>query len=105
MTSQYKANRRQRVFAKTNGHCAYCGCKLLANWTIDHLVPKGLLATSYLKGEPSGVHHVSNLLPSCQACNWAKGKQVLEAFRKQLERLCKNPVTFYFETMEGSNDE
>lgn len=64
---------KKKLLAKCNGHCAYCGRKLsLGTLTIDHFIPLSR----------GGSNVFSNLLPSCRACNVAKGNKDLEAFRK-----------------------
>lgn len=48
--------KRQAIFMKYNGHCAYCGRPLrMKAMTVDHLVPKS-------KG---GGNSIENLMPSC----------------------------------------
>ncbi len=103
---------RQQVYGKCGGHCAYCG-KVIAykDMQVDHVHPKYL----------GGTDDIANLLPSCQACNFRKGTNSLEAFRVQIneqcDTLCKTfqarmslayglieridkPIVFYFEKLK-----
>ena len=64
--------KRQAIFMKYNGHCAYCGRPLrMKAMTVDQLVPKS-------KG---GGNSIENLMPSCQECNSAKADDNLEMLR------------------------
>lgn len=39
--SQMNKNVRQAVYAKYNGHCAYCGCEIdYKDMQVDHIKPK-----------------------------------------------------------------
>ena len=53
------------IVAKYDWRCAYCGKK--SEVTIDHVVPLSR----------GGRHESSNVLPSCGACNFRKGKRTL----------------------------
>lgn len=80
-----KSIRRQAIWDKTGGRCAYCGLKLhqdsvksitsnYQSWMeIDHL-------TSPKDG---GGEELANCVPSCSSCNASKGRKSLEAFRYQ----------------------
>lgn len=66
---------RQKVYDMYNGHCAYCGCELeLKDMQIDHIIPK------YLGGEDD----IVNYRPSCRMCNFYKGTNSVESFRRNL---------------------
>ena len=72
-------SKRDIVFNKTDGHCAYCGCLLtLGNnkcpdqFQVDHIVPWAL----------GGRNDVDNLTPSCRACNGSKGMQMMEDWQR-----------------------
>ncbi len=105
--------KRQIVFDKFGGRCAYCGQELKKGWNIDHVHP-----THLLSGLPDD--DIKNLFPSCRRCNICKGGFTLENFRRELQlqvkRLRKNsqfkraldygqiqltetPIVFYFEVM------
>lgn len=51
---------RMKILKKTNGHCAYCGCKIEYNeMQIDHVVPI----------RNGGKDSEENMLPACRSCN------------------------------------
>ena len=62
---------REAVLQKTGGLCAYCGCRLLPGWHVDHILP-------FTKG---GTIALENLLPACPSCNTRKGVHNLGKFR------------------------
>lgn len=67
-----KAEIRKQVYAKYNGHCAYCGKKIAyKDMQIDHIIPK-------LNG---GTDDMSNLNPSCRLCNHYKRANSLTDWR------------------------
>lgn len=69
---------RMKILKKTDGHCAYCGCRIVYNeMQIDHVVP------IYNGGEDTE----SNMLPACRSCNHYKGTSSLGAFRHKLEKM------------------
>lgn len=110
---------RQEVYDKYHGHCAYCGCVLeYKDMQVDHIES---VFTAEYKGEKVN-NDIENFNPSCRACNFYKGTQSIEQFRKAitailLPNLKKNfnyrlaikygfvepkevrPVRFYFEGM------
>lgn len=114
MRRKLTEHEREQVYAKTHGHCAYCGTALLyAEMQVDHV--------RSLYGE-NGADEMGNLLPACRSCNHYKSTMTLEKFREQLERMPavlrrdsvtyriaerygllgpqKQRVAFYFEQME-----
>jgi len=107
---------RKAVFSKTNGKCAYCGCKLAYDkMQVDHMQPLA----------QGGANELDNLWPACRSCNHKKGSSSLESFRAQVEKFPKvlmsdsityrnavrfglviensHQVEFYFEKMEEAN--
>jgi len=89
MRKKLNPSRRQRIYDKTQGRCAYCGCKLkYKEMTVDHIRP---LANG-------GADDESNLIPACRSCNHRKGTSGLESFRAQVERfpavLARDSVTY-----------
>lgn len=60
--------KNQRIMARDNYTCVYCGCDLLAsldaliNSSIDHVVPRAA----------GGTHDTTNLVACCSACNRLK---------------------------------
>lgn len=76
---------RLRVLNKTNGRCAYCGCKLLPeSFHLDHITPKRRYQNNHLSHLPKGSDEESNLLPCCQSCNSCKSDLSLEDFRERI---------------------
>ena len=115
-----KAERLQ-VFNKYGGYCAYCGKKIeYKDMQVDHI--ESVYRAEYLGGEAD--NSIENYMPSCRACNFYKGVNDLETFRRRLtevlyDNLKKNfnyklllkydqikedihPVVFYFEKKEGT---
>lgn len=77
---------RKQVYAKYNGHCAYCGCEIPEKgFNVDHL---HCLRNYEYTEEFTGidVHDISNLMPSCGSCNRYKATMDLEDFRKELQK-------------------
>lgn len=116
---------RKLVYAKYNGHCAYCGCDIPEKgFNVDHL---HCLRNYEYTEEFTGidVHDISNLMPSCGSCNRYKATMDLETFRKQLQNIpdrlkrdvCtyniavrfgmvqenREPIKFYFERVGGAD--
>ena len=70
--------KRDLVFAKYNGHCAYCGQKIeIKDMQIDHIQPKC----------NGGLNCIENLNPSCRLCNHYKRSLTLEKYRELLKTL------------------
>lgn len=116
---------RELVYAKCNGHCAYCGKEIAyKDMQVDHVVP---LLRNFpdwqikMGGWTRGTDDIDNLLPSCRMCNFRKGTCDLEDFRKQVkaqaDTLCNTfqarmslaygliervdkPIVFYFEKLK-----
>ena len=108
---------RQAVYAKYDGHCAYCGKEItIKEMEVDHVIPQRY----------HGTDDMDNLMPSCHTCNHYKRANSLENFRDWLlgeliDRLMKvyifrvalryNMITingwdkqFYFEKKGQGND-
>lgn len=65
---------RRAIWKKSDGHCWYCGFLLpedCRQYHIDHIIPP----------RNGGADDISNLVPSCGACNNAKHVRTLEEFR------------------------
>ena len=71
--------RRQIIFNKYDGKCAYCGVDLKKGWHVDELLP--------IRRNPDGSCllperiHIDNQMPSCPSCNISKHSNTLEEFR------------------------
>lgn len=110
---------RQRIYDKTAGRCAYCGCEItIQQMQVDHLAPL----------YNGGADDMANYLPACRSCNHYKSTLTLEKFRAALERMpdvlerdsvtyrnavrfglvtpTPRPIVFYFESRppEGEED-
>lgn len=109
------------MYAKYNGHCAYCGCEIPEKgFNVDHL--HCLRNYEYTEID---VHDIKNLMPSCGSCNRYKSTMDLEDFRKELQKIpdrlkrdvCtynialrygmvkenREPIKFYFERVGGAD--
>jgi hypothetical protein len=111
--------KRQEVFAKYDGHCAYCGQSIeYKDMQVDHL------QSVMIYGDNT---EIENLMPSCRMCNYYKDTMTIERFREELGELKKRlhykfiyrlakaygliveidkPIEFYFEKIckEQDND-
>ena len=85
--------KRDKVLAKCNGMCAYCGIDLInIRWHMDHVKPvrrkadirHGIYVCSNEYHNPEN-DHIDNMLPSCPSCNIAKSSLCLEDFRSIIE--------------------
>ena len=79
-----KTAMRKMVYAKYNGHCAYCGREItIKEMQVDHFEPKCLNAFigrdgNYVYADPN---RYENLMPSCRRCNHYKRANSLKYFR------------------------
>ncbi len=77
--------KRQAVYDKMGGHCAYCGCEIaLKDMQVDHMTPVYFCETHGL--DSGEVNALDNLLPACRSCNQYKGTLTVEKFRRLIER-------------------
>jgi DNA-directed RNA polymerase subunit RPC12/RpoP len=83
---------RKLIYNKFDGHCAYCGKKILyKEMQVDHIVPihrgsSDKEVKAYKEGiDIRGTDENENLNPSCRACNIRKSNMSIEDFRKELE--------------------
>lgn len=114
---------REQVYAKYDGHCAYCGCELAyKDMQVDHI-------SSVFGAESRGMmpdNTIDNLMPACRMCNFYKGSYTLEQFRHDLQdSIMRNirrpfdyriavkyglvaenihPIEFYFEKYDTRTD-
>lgn len=78
------------VYAKYNGHCAYCGCELsLSEMQVDHHIA--------YNGQ-GGEDNLDNYYPACEVCNRVKSNLSIEGFKKairhcgEIHRKRKHPI-------------
>lgn len=69
---------RERVRAKFDGRCGYCGIKA-AKLQIDHMTPYRAFWR-----DPSKADEESNLMPACFACNNLKNVYDVSHFRDEI---------------------
>ena len=109
---------REAVYAKYDGHCAYCGKKLeYKDFQLDHLIPKQ--REHFKKYTEEQIECFENYMPSCRRCNHYKRAHTLESFREMIEEIpkklfrdsyiykvgidycliksCEHKIKFYFE--------
>ncbi len=92
-TSPTKLTKKQKVLAKTNRHCAFCGTSLTENtMTIDHIVPK-------VQG---GTKALANCYAACQRCNSLKSNKSLKHFVHYLQKKWIKSRISHF-TLNNSN--
>lgn len=80
------------MYAKYNGHCAYCGCELeYKDMQVDHI--ESVYITSMHNGwKDTQNDEISNLMPSCRMCNYYKDICGIEAFREKLQDMLMRNV-------------
>ena len=78
--------KREIVFDKFNGRCAYCGELIDFNdFHIDHIHPRKM----------GGANDLENYNPACVKCNLEKANRTVEEYRFYLDKTMKHK--FYFE--------
>lgn len=82
-----KKEKRQIIFNKYDGKCAYCGCELQKGWHIDHIEPKfrswsDKTLASY--NRQRGLDDIENYNPACPRCNRWKGTWNIDEFRREI---------------------
>ena len=95
--------KRAEVYAKYNGHCAYCGKEIeLKDMQVDHVTayaravygPKEERDMAGQMISDGSIDNIDNLMPSCRACNFYKGIEDIEGLRDriltQLSRTCQS---------------
>lgn len=76
-------SKREAVYRKYNGHCAYCGREIsYKDMQVDHFQP--LRAWGI---EDAGTDDLDNLMPSCRMCNHYKRAHSLETFRRYIAEI------------------
>ena len=116
--------KRQAVYGKYDGHCAYCGRKIeYKNMQVDHFIPQEMEPVVVAGNFPGidNIDDLKNLMPACRMCNHYKRAHSLETFRRYIEEIPRKlrtdyiykigivygnivenekPVKFYFESAE-----
>ncbi len=67
--------KRDRIYEKFGGKCAYCGIELDDTWQVDHKVS----LHQYRCGIQGNPNSEDNLLPCCQVCNHYKREKGVES--------------------------
>nr|DAU32961.1 MAG TPA: RECOMBINATION ENDONUCLEASE VII [Caudoviricetes sp.] len=81
-----RMTKRQRVYNKYSGHCAYCGKEIkIEDMQIDHIVPQ----------KQHGSDDIENLNPSCRLCNHYKRAKNIEQYRKYISTLIERVKKIY----------
>lgn len=85
----FSKKKREAVYAKYDGHCAYCGRAIdIKNMQVDHFKPQRAW-----NAEDAGTDDISNLMPSCRMCNHYKRANSLETFRRYTVGIGQNMET------------
>jgi len=90
-------NKRQLIYDKFNGLCAYTGKPLGDDWQVDHVISKNW--SKYYKDTSLEIdeNHIDNLFPALRIVNHYKRAFDLEGFRQYMLRfhlrLAKLPKT------------
>ena len=80
--------KRQIVYDKLNGRCAYCGCELKAGFHIDHIEPISRNSDGTCLNPEN--ESLSNMNPSCPSCNIMKHNQSIGQFRESIKNFVTN---------------
>jgi 5-methylcytosine-specific restriction endonuclease McrA len=125
MSKDITKSKKEIVYNKYNGRCAYCGIEInYNNFNIDHINPirRDIKGKDRLNGI-YGNNNIHNLNPSCVSCNCSKWSYSLEEWRNiisnkynkliekepsfhllirfNIVKINKKEVKFYFETHNG----
>lgn len=89
-----KKEKRNLIYNKFDGRCAYCGEELQKGWHVDEFLPVKR-NMRWNKAKTAYVHdgtyefperlHIDNQMPSCPSCNINKHSMSLEEFRFLIE--------------------
>lgn len=79
-------DRKNVVFAKYGGRCAYCGQQIeLDNFHVDHFIPKRRYKYYTPEDGPRGSDDTDNLMPACVQCNCSKSSLDLDEWRYSIK--------------------
>ncbi len=117
--------KRQAVYAKYDGRCAYCGRKIeYKDMQVDHFIPQEMELVVIAGNFPEidSIDDLKNLMPACRSCNHYKRAHSLDTFRRYIEEIPRKlranyiykvgliygniienekPVKFFFEEADG----
>ncbi|NQV40936.1 MAG: HNH endonuclease, partial [Candidatus Marinimicrobia bacterium] len=83
-----RKNLRNKILAKYDSHCAYCGIHLeYDDMQVDHIVPifrNDSEADMARMNVNRGADTIENMNPSCRSCNATKSTYSIKKFRKRL---------------------
>jgi hypothetical protein len=84
--------KKERIYLKYDGKCAYSGTPLEPDWQMDHIVP-----VKILNNFDMNINDINNIVPCQKIINHYKRSLTLEQFRvlwlgKLHERLKKIPI-------------
>jgi 5-methylcytosine-specific restriction endonuclease McrA len=91
--------KRERIYNKFGGKCAYCGCELQKGWHVDELLPvkrnfEYNKSTGKFKSTGTCLHperfNIDNQMPACASCNINKHSMSLEGFRNIITGFMKH---------------
>ena len=83
--------KRQLVYKKYDGHCAYCGKKIdYKDMQVDHIIP-----LCRYSGDKNAANRIENLNPACRRCNHYKRAWTLEGFRDLMHTIHKRIQKIY----------
>lgn len=86
-----KKEKRQTVYKKYDGHCAYCGKKIdYKDMQVDHITP-----LCHYGGDKNTANRMENLNPACRRCNHYKRAWTLEDFRDLMLTIHKRILKIY----------
>jgi 5-methylcytosine-specific restriction endonuclease McrA len=95
--------KRQKVYEKYNGHCAYCGKEIEYNeMHVDHFIPKyHTWSDSDIDRNNKiinrGTDNITNLMPSCRRCNYHKATLSINEFKQVIAhkiKVCNDNVAY-----------
>lgn len=91
-----KKQKREDVYKKYDGHCAYCG-KVITykEMQVDHHYPKRGASYAMVFHNIPDINAITNLMPSCRRCNHYKRAYKPEDFRRLIKTLHKRIAVVY----------
>ena len=89
------SKKRQAIYDKSNGHCWYCGCKLVKGWHADHFYPIRRNNPKWINDKTNACEHPEhdteeNKVPACASCNIMKSQMGIEDFRDVISQFVES---------------